>query len=397
MKKTNSFPAVLVHGFLCFGDEEGLNSVCPNFGMWNGNAAKTIKGFGVDCFTPSVGPFSSAWDRACELYAKLVGGTVDFGKVHSEKYGHARFGRTHKALIPDWGQLDDDGRIKKINLIGHSFGGPTVRMFLHLLEQGSEEERAGTLDDELSPLFKGGKGSWVHSCTTLAATHEGVTLPDAGRPLVVPMQKLLFSLGSFLGDTPFVNIYDFHLDHFGMSTPKGKNKLMNFKSKSNQISHYISLNRDNIFYELSLKGGQEITKDFYPYDKTYYFSHAGNRTWKVGKSDVVLPTRKMFKPLTLFSLFECLYSNEKDASKPLVGKNWRPNDGLVNVESALAPKHEPQTFYTMKEDCKPGIWYKMPVEDMDHVSYMGIGETNESYSRYFFDIIDRVTDLPVID
>ena len=49
---------------------------------------------GIHTVAPSMGPFTSAWDRACEVYAQLVGGTVDYGKAHSEKYGHERYGRT---------------------------------------------------------------------------------------------------------------------------------------------------------------------------------------------------------------------------------------------------------------------------------------------------------------
>ena len=91
-----------------------------------------------------------------------LGGTVDYGKVHSEKYGHKRYGHTYdKPLVPDWGKLDAEGKIKKINLIGHSFGSPTTRTLVELLTNGSEEERKATKEGSLSPLFEGGHGDMI--------------------------------------------------------------------------------------------------------------------------------------------------------------------------------------------------------------------------------------------
>ena len=39
--------------------------------------------------------FFGAWDRACELYARLTGTTVDYGIAHSAEKGHDRFGITY--------------------------------------------------------------------------------------------------------------------------------------------------------------------------------------------------------------------------------------------------------------------------------------------------------------
>ena len=140
MEKTNNYPVVMVHGFLCWGSEERINDFLPLFGMWNGNARMTVLEMGVPCFTPSVGPFSGMWDRACDLYAHIKGGTVDYGYVHSKRNHHERYGNTYEALVPNWGDLDEYGKIQKINLIGHSFGGPTVRTLINLLAEGSKEE-----------------------------------------------------------------------------------------------------------------------------------------------------------------------------------------------------------------------------------------------------------------
>ncbi|KXY71774.1 hypothetical protein AT258_18980 [Bacillus wiedmannii] len=52
-----------------------------------------LKRNGYTAHTVAVGQVSSNWDRACELYAKINGGTVHYGAAHAEKHGHNRFRR----------------------------------------------------------------------------------------------------------------------------------------------------------------------------------------------------------------------------------------------------------------------------------------------------------------
>lgn len=177
MKKQTKYPVVLLHGMFGWGQQQLLERVVPYFGFYNVNIRKMFQKEGIHTVSPSMGPFTGAWDRACEVYAQLVGGTVDYGKAHSAKYGHERFGRTYtKALLPEWGSLDENGDLIKVNLIGHSFGGATGRMLIELLAHGSAEERRATSPEDLSPLFSGGHADWVHSMTALAAPHDGSTI-----------------------------------------------------------------------------------------------------------------------------------------------------------------------------------------------------------------------------
>ena len=92
---------------------------------------------GYEVYTPSIGPVASNWDRACELYAYLVGGTVDYGQYHSAQNGHSRYGRTFKGVLPE---LNDADSTLKIHLVGHSMGGETIRMLAQLLENGDADE-----------------------------------------------------------------------------------------------------------------------------------------------------------------------------------------------------------------------------------------------------------------
>ena len=110
---------VFVHGLSGWGSYDRAYRRMPYWGMFGGDLMKYLNRQGFSCYAASVAPEGSAWDRACELYAQLTGSVVDYGKAHSERCGHARFGRDYsqEPLIPDW----ESG--KKIVLLGHSFGG----------------------------------------------------------------------------------------------------------------------------------------------------------------------------------------------------------------------------------------------------------------------------------
>ena len=81
IKLNNNYPIVMVHGLFGWGNNElyGIN-------YWGGeNSLKDIlTQNGYTVFTPTIGSVSSNWDRACELYAYLKGGTVDYGEFHSK-------------------------------------------------------------------------------------------------------------------------------------------------------------------------------------------------------------------------------------------------------------------------------------------------------------------------
>lgn len=181
----NNDPVVLVHGFLGFGPEEFQHS---GFNYWGGygdiaSHMQVYRGPRA-VFAAAVGPVSSNWDRAADLYAQIKGGCVDYGKAHVRDHGLP--GQVQKppgkcwaanprdnpqnyplALYPAWDQHHP------IHLIGHSMGGTTIRALVELLEHGSSQDEG---DGE---LFKGGKVGWIRSVTTISAPHNGTTLSDA--------------------------------------------------------------------------------------------------------------------------------------------------------------------------------------------------------------------------
>ena len=82
------YPYVLVHGLGGWGDGDGINEGAKYWGASTGDLKAYLTDEGYTVYTPSVGPFSSAWDRACELYAQLTGTTVDYGEAHSLECKH---------------------------------------------------------------------------------------------------------------------------------------------------------------------------------------------------------------------------------------------------------------------------------------------------------------------
>ena len=148
----NDLQFIFVHGLSGWGSYDKRYQKMPYWGMRGGDLMVFLREKGFECYAASVAPTGSAWDRACELYAQLRGTRVDYGKAHSRQYHHDRFGRdfSDSSLIPKW---DDNTRLV---LLGHSFGGATIRVFSQLLAWGDEQEQQETAPIDLSPLFAGG-------------------------------------------------------------------------------------------------------------------------------------------------------------------------------------------------------------------------------------------------
>ena len=86
------YPTVFVHGLLGWGARDALYRAVPYWGLAAGDVLGYLNACGYDGRAASVGIISSAWDRACELYAQLVGARTDYGVKHAQDFGHERYG-----------------------------------------------------------------------------------------------------------------------------------------------------------------------------------------------------------------------------------------------------------------------------------------------------------------
>lgn len=353
-----------------FGDEVKINKIIPYWGMFSGHLKDIIEDHGYDCHCASVGPLSSAWDRACELYAQLFGLTVDYGVAHSKKHDHKRFGRTYEEpLIKDFGKINEDGCVNKVDLIGHSFGGETIRMLTSLLCYGSEEEREVTDDDDISPLFTGNNGGLVHSVTTIASPHNGITSFYANRYTFDIANYFTFILSNIIGNTHLNDIYDVHLEQFGLSAKPDEDKHLLSSLNAEKINKVVH-GQDHVYYDLSLHGSKEMNKHIKMDPQCYYFSFATCSTQQKSLiNQEHVPNRKTSLALRKLATDMGKYSINL-VNDIEIDEKWLPSDGAANTYSSLHPFDEEYVNFD-KHNINSGIWNVMDIQYVDHMQIVG--------------------------
>ena len=389
-------PYVFVHGMMGWGEDKKFYKGLPYWGMVTGNYPRRMREKGYEVYTPSVSPLGSAWDRACELYANLTGTTVDYGVAHSKEKGHNRFGETFpEAMLPDWTPE------RSIHLLGHSFGGPTMRMFVELLRNGSPEERAATPSGQLSPLFEGGHGDLVKSITTISGPFDGITFPhalpktvDYGLTYGIPM------VASIIGNVGSGRVYDFQMSQWGITAVKNGVRFARDMLNMKAIRNFVKA-KDNVFADIHIPQAAEINKKLSVPAEQYLFSVTGNGT-KTGKSG-----NQVRAPIMIFAFAPFAYSLGKFPDQTIAGvkitEGWRMNDGIVPVESGRHPTTEPWCEWVDVKD-KPiqkGIWHALPTVPGDHgtviggsISFIGKKRGQRFLNAYDFwmDYLDKLPD-----
>ena len=346
--KTN-YKYIFVHGLSGWGSYDKRNTYMPYWGMQNGDLMKYLNSLGFECYSASVAPAGSAWDRACELYAQLTGTKVDYGKEHSERCNHERYGRdfSSEPLIDKW---DSEN---KINLLGHSFGGATVRLLAELMANGSEAERKATDESELSPLFSGGKADWIYSITALAAPHNGTSAYNANNGEINVDGELTFM----------------------------QKKMSDMVSGATAGETDERADYDYANYDLKIDNALELNKNISTLENVYYFSFPCSSTYKAEdgtyRPDTEITETMFVKSARLMGM----YKGKTDGGVD-INDDWLENDGLVNVISALAPEGAPQKQYEAGK-VNPGEWNIMPTYRGDHMSLQG-GMTKKNDVRDFY-------------
>ena len=370
-------PVVFVHGLFGWGQRDKIFSIMPYWGMTTGSLPDYLATQGYETYAASVGPLSSAWDRACELYAQLVGARTDYGVKHAQDFGHERYGIDYETpLFEGWGTQ------RAVNLVGHSFGGATTRLFLEILTNGCPEEVAAAkaAGVEPSPFFLGGKGSWVHSLTAIAAPHNGTTFIEANSDFTKFAADLATGAAKALGLSSLKGVYDFQLDQFGIRKDDNETfaQALDRVLRSDFLSH-----NDNVFRDLTIDRALELNDDIEIQPNVYYFSYAGDKTRQsalTGERTSAADMTPLFVP---FANQMCSYYNQTTAGGFQIDKSWAPNDGLVITVSALYATNSAgkcltksgQTGYIQRDgysnvSYQPGVWNVMPVRHYDHGNFI---------------------------
>ena len=327
-----NYPYIFVHGLMGWGEYDAQYKLMPYWGMFGGELLGKLDDKGYECYAASVSGTASAWDRACELYAQLTGTVVDYGEAHSERCGHERYGKdfTGKALIDEWDAEN------KINLLGHSFGGATMRVFATLMAKGDEAEIASTSADEISPLFTGGKADWIYSLTSLAAPHNGTTA---------------YGLEDNYTENAATAAYDMFIDH-----------------------------------------AMEINRNMVTDENTYYFSISCTATIE-NADGTYSADRDRMEFLFHGDSDELGRLSGTTTGGYVVDESWYENDGLVNTVSALAPSDAPSTEFDA-ENVTAGVWNVMPVYQGDHMSLQGgLFKVNTDVERLYTEHLDMINRL----
>ena len=383
------YPYVFVHGMGGWGP--GYEEM-PYWGGWadsEGNVIEMYNNNGIEAYAASVGPFNSAWDRACELYAQLTGTVVDYGEAHSKEHNHDRYGVDFTST-PLMGKAWDCE--SPINLIGHSFGGPTVRLFASLLAYGDEAEVAAT-GEETSPLFVGGHEKSVHAIITFSGVHNGSPIAN----LIYDNKGIMTLIGTFAnllgvvfgkGVMMWDNVY---LGHFGITAREDQDKAVFSWEK---IMNFAQT-KDICGYDMTLRGAQELNAKIKLSPYTYYYSHS-----TVSTTESVLGTQVPIS--SNFALFipTSFYIGTlegKTIDGVYMDKNWAINDGIVPLASAMYPSDCAETAKNYEdavaagETIECGRWYYMtPSNGFDHFDYCGTIDYPTSFEDFYFSLAEMV-------
>ncbi len=359
-KRKNHCPIILLHGFLGFGRDEGLG-----IRYWGGlqDMQEILRKDGYEVYTASVGPVSSNWDRACELYACIKGGRVDYGAAHSKKYGHQRFGRSYPGLYPEWGEKDKKtGRVKKVHILAHSQGGQTARMLVQLLEAGFPGEKKKSKGG-FSPLFKGGK-RWVSGLMTVSSPHDGTTLASQFKYDNPVFRKFLSNL-IFLVKKP---VYDFKLEHWGLVRKKGEPALDYIDRIFSDRNWYFT--DDGCFYDTKPEGAAAMNRWVAARPDVYYFSWSTMDTkdkkgWQVPGFWMNPFIRRSARLIGSYM--------QKGNGLVAVDSRWFENDGVVNTISMNGPKiNSKDKIIKYNGRPRPGVWNDMGrIGSTDHIDIIG--------------------------
>mgnify|MGYP001163829194 FL=1 len=365
----NNYPVVFIHGFMGWGPGE-----MGDYSYWGGknNYIKELQSEGFTIFEVSVGPISSNYDRAVEVFYQIKGGQVDYGAAHSEKNGTIRspIGKKYIGLYPKWNEKNP------IHILGHSMGGQTARMLNYLLSQ-EIYQKSGKKED--SELLGNAYYGWIKSISTISTPHDGTTLTHI-MTSTIPYVQYFAGIAGLFGNSYF----DFDLEQFGIEKQRNETWLSFITGlKDNPI---ISTKNFSV-YDLSLDGAKEFNSYSQASPEVYYFSFITSTTKRDKTTSFHVPLDDT--PLLNKARAKLIGSRSGywDSGKQ-TDSLWFENDGVVNSISMFGPTTgvngpDPILEHDPKDLLITGQWYWKKLDQMDHWSIIGHFGSEEKKMRGF--------------
>lgn len=386
VRAENSYPIILVHGFMGWGRDE-----MGGYNYWGGlyDIEEYLREQGYQVYTASVGPVSSNWDRAVELYYQIKGGQVDYGKRHADRFGLIQKppGKRYSGLFPAWDAEHP------VHIIGHSMGGQTARMLLYLLTESIYSDAGGTQPEESALLGQSRRG-WIRSITTISTPHNGTTLSD----LVssgIPFLQDFIALAAVVGN----DFFDFDLQQWDFERRIGERWIEYVR----RLREHPAWETQNISaWDLSLEGARQLNTLLMANPGVYYFSFATSGTVPDSASGRHVPG----KQIRIITRSNARVMGRKPAywaDGTATDSTWFENDGIVNTVSMIAPTTglqgpDPVTDYQPGVELLPGRWYFMGTLRMDHKGPLGHGIIKSAEAATLLDFFHRhvrlLTTLP---
>ncbi len=374
----NNYPIVFIHGFMGWGPEE-----MGDYSYWGGksNYIKDLTNDGNKIIAVSVGPISSNWDRAVEVFYQLKGGQVDYGSYHSERNKIIRMPdeKSYVGLYPEWNSENP------VHIIGHSMGGQTARMLNYLL---THEVSQGNGKKEKSVLLGQSQSGWIKSITTISTPHDGTTLTHIITS-TIPYVQYFAGIAGLFGN----NYFNFDLEQFGIKKQKNETWLSFITGLKNNS---IMKTKNFSAYDLSLVGAKYFNGFSQASPDIYYFSFVTSTTKMDEKTRLQVP----FEDTPLLNKARAKLIGSRSGywdDGTQTDSSWFENDGVVNSISMYGPTtgvngRDPIIEYEPKDLLITGQWYWTKINQMDHWSVIGHFGSEEKKLRGF-KIIKRHVEL----
>ncbi len=349
-------PIILVHGFGGWGRESlgGLD-------YWGGfeDLEAILRQRGYNVMTAEVGPFSSDWDRACELYANIKGGTVYYGAAHSARYGHRRFGREYSGLYPQWSEENP------VAIIGHSMGGTTARLLAHLVRNGNQAEREYA---NHSPLFASGPQS-IKAVVTISSPHNGTSLISSDGAVDSLIDAVTATLNGLAGSRLLPG-YDLRLDHWGLSRTDDES-LVDYIERVRDSEFWREGNPDSAISGLAIESMTRFNSEYPADPEVAYISWATSASFSGPVTNYHYPQVSMQALFLTPSLFLGRFEPRTGEIAP---EQWWENDGVVNSISMQGPiLGSDDSIRPLNGAPLAGVWnFAGTLESTDHADVIGI-------------------------